>query len=77
LSGCERSLRHQPQRIESGFSGVGETGSRSKPRYWTPSQIINNFHIYWFALISSDVASACTFGSDNTRDGGTEAQATE
>jgi hypothetical protein len=42
-------------------------GSRSKSRQWRLRQMINNFHIYWFAPISSDMAGARTFGSDDIR----------
>jgi hypothetical protein len=34
------------RQIESGFSGLSITNSRSKPRYWKLSRIINLFHIY-------------------------------
>jgi hypothetical protein len=47
------------------FSGLSVTSSRSKPRYWRLPQIINIFHIYWFVLISLDVAGADTFRSDD------------
>jgi hypothetical protein len=37
---------YQSRRIEPGFLGLGATDSRSKPRYWILSQIINIYHIY-------------------------------
>jgi hypothetical protein len=57
--------RYQSRQIESGFSGLIATCSRSKLMYRRLPQIINIFYTYWFALISSDVAGACTFGSDD------------
>jgi hypothetical protein len=51
--------------IESDFLGLNVMCSRSKPRYWRLSQIINIFHVYWFTLILSYVTCACTSGSDD------------
>jgi hypothetical protein len=71
---------YQSRRIEPGFLGLGATDSRSKPRCWILSQIINIYHIYHtyllfylfiylfvylLILISSDVAGAGAFGSGN------------